>query len=258
MSNNQYNNRRSNYNNNYNSNYNNNGYRNNRNNGNNYRNNRNYQGNGRSNFNRNSNFQSNSNRNNRSNRSQTRDFLLTPKPPLSYEAKKDKQKRAKIKWNAVNLNFEAELPIYDDTTMEDYLRTVREFYSLTGTHQHLTNDASVDGTTAIFQQALRGQASMSFQFQLQQLQNGRATSYNELRIAIQETSTMILGHDAHENQLNYLKFTKKPRELTIDEWFWRILNINLSLPYMSADGEQPLRARTLLKEVVMKNIPPAL
>ena len=99
---------------------------------------------------------------------------------------------------------------------------------------------------------------MSFQFQLQQLQNGRAKSYNELRIAIQETSIMILGHDTDENQLNYLKFTKKPKELTIDEWFRRILNINLSLPYISADGEQPLRARTLLKEVVMKNIPPAL
>ena len=207
MSNNQYNNRRNNYNNNYNNN--NNGYGNNRRNGNYYNNNnRNYQGNRRSNFNRNSNFYSNSNRNNRSNRSQNREFLLTPKPPLTYETKADKQKRAKLKWHALNMNFEAELPIYDDTSMEDYLRTVREFYSLTASHDHLQHNAYTAGATSMFKQALRGQANMTFQFQLEQLPAQTATTFNELAEAIKETTIMIVGHDAHHNQVSSLKKTK--------------------------------------------------
>ena len=183
MSNNQYSNRRSNYNNSYN----NNGYRNNRQNGNYYHNNnRNYQGNRRSNFNRNSNFNSNSNRNNRNNRSQTREFLLTPKRPLTYEVKPDKGKRVKIKWNAINLNFEAELPIYDDTSMEDYLRTIREFYSLTASHEYLRHNDYAAGTTAILKQSLRGQANMTFQFHLRQLPTQTATTFDEIREALQE------------------------------------------------------------------------
>ena len=193
------------------------------------------------------------NRNNRNNNTfRSPIFALTPKPPMTYESGRDKQKRQKIEWTIEDIYYRTELPIYDDTSMEDYLRIVREFYALVGERPQLTDNAIAAGTASIFRQALRGQASMTFQFAIQQLPNQRPQSFQDVIDCVTETSVNILGHEAHTNQIAYLRDTKKPRALTIDEWFRRIMNINMCLPYM-ARGERPWQATRILKEIVTPN-----
>ena len=102
--------------------------------------------------------------------------------------------------------------------MEDYIRTIREFYALIAERLQLTDDAIAIGTAGIFRQALRDQASMSFQFALQQLPNQASRNFQEVVTCIAKTSIQVLGHEAHMNQVAYLRDTKKPRLMTIDEW----------------------------------------
>lgn len=111
------------------------------------------------------------------------------------------------------------------------------------------------GAASIFRQAFRDQASMTFQYASQQLPNQVPHSYQDVVNCISDTSLDGLGHDAHTNQIAYLRDTKEPRSMTIDEWFRRTMNINLCLPYMAED-EKPWTSTQLLKDVVTPNIPP--
>ena len=81
---------------------------------------------------------------------------------MTYKSGKDKQKTTIVEWTIEYLFYRAELPTFDDTSMEDYLWTVKEFYTLVGERPQLTNNAIATGTASIFRQALRDQAIMIF------------------------------------------------------------------------------------------------
>ena len=74
---------------------------------------------------------------------------------------------------------------------------------------------------------------------------------------LNETSKEILGQDAFDNQMEYLKKTKKPKKLSVDEWLKSIRNINGALPYINMD-EDKMNDKTLIRDVILLNIPPAV
>ena len=49
---------------------------------------------------------------------------------------------------------------------------------------------------------------------------------------VEDTTKAILGMNAYDNQVEYLKTMKKPRKLSVDEWMRRIQNINFYLVNM--------------------------
>ena len=54
---------------------------------------------------------------------------MTP-PPMSYNLKPDKQIRAKVSWKIGKTEEEEKLPVYDDTSNEDLLRTENSYQIL--------------------------------------------------------------------------------------------------------------------------------
>jgi len=65
-----------------------------------------------------------------------------------------------------------------------------------------------------------------------------------------------LGVNALDNQIEYLKETKKPEKMSVKQWINRIKNINSYLPLMALEFV-PLTEKQLITEVISKNIPSA-
>ena len=75
-----------------------------------------------------------------------------------------------------------------------------------------------------------------------------------MKQVIKSTTNAILGTNAYDNQIEYLKTTKKPKKLSADEWMRRIQNINLHLVNMEEDA-QMLTDKEIIKEIIILNIP---
>ena len=128
------------------------GYSNNRGNGRGYgrfNNNNNNSGRGRG-FRRNRFNNNNNNRNNNKNNNLPDEAL----PPLTYDAKPDKQNRVKVEWKygrGVNLRRESEkIAVYDDTAKEDYLRTLAEYREILIDYPYLAEDGEATTACRIF------------------------------------------------------------------------------------------------------------
>eukprot|EP00957_Ditylum_brightwellii_P204779 15340837-Ditylum_brightwellii.AAC.1 len=64
----------------------------------------------------------------------------------------------------------------------------------------------------------------------------------------------ICGEDAYDAQVNYLKYTKKPEDMTMLQWLKRIKVNNRMLPCLKPSGKQ-LMIKELNKYVILENIP---
>eukprot|EP00957_Ditylum_brightwellii_P078330 5955975-Ditylum_brightwellii.AAC.1 len=64
----------------------------------------------------------------------------------------------------------------------------------------------------------------------------------------------ICGKDAYNSQVNYLKFTKKPDDMTMSQWLKRVKAINRILPCLKPSSKQ-LTIKELNKYVISENIP---
>ena len=85
----------------------------------------------------------------------------------------------------------------------------------------------------------------------------RVADQDMLNAAIAETSRAILGQLAYDNQIDYLRQTRKPKKMNVEEWIYRIKNINNYIPAIDS-GEMPMMDRQLVREGVMQNIPQAM
>jgi len=64
----------------------------------------------------------------------------------------------------------------------------------------------------------------------------------------------VCGEDAYDAQVNHLKYTKKPEDMTMSQWLKRIEAINRMLPRLKPSGKQ-LTIEELNKYVISENIP---
>ena len=77
--------------------------------------------------------------------------------------------------------------------------------------------------------------------------NGDVIDTNaSLKEVNEATTSAILGLNAHDNLIEYLKTTKKPKKLSVDEWILCIQNINLHLVNI-ANGTRLLADREIIK-----------
>ena len=105
------------------------------------------------------------NGNNRRNNNRNNNCELLPElapPPLAYNGKPDEQIRQKIEWRRGNSKLTEKLPIYDDTTTEDYIQTVRAFPNLRRDYVYLGEDGGATMAAQIFIKCLQGSALNSF------------------------------------------------------------------------------------------------
>ena len=103
---------------------------------------------------------------------------------------------------------------------------------------------------------MKGEARATYTEKIDELPDG-LTSMDTLLDVLNNTSIEILGQDAFDNQMEYLKKTKKPKKLSVDKWLKRIRNINGALPYINMD-EDKMSDRTLIRDVIMPNVPPSV
>ena len=71
---------------------------------------------------------------------------------------------------------------------------------------------------------------------------------------VENTTEAILGANAYDNQVEYLKTTKKPRKISVDKWMRRIQNINLHLANTENEATM-LTDRKLIKQIIIPNLP---
>ena len=203
---------------------------------------------------RRSRFNNNNNRNSNKNNDLPKEALL----PLTYETKPDKQIRTKIEWQhgrGSNSRTESEkISVYDDTAKEDYLRTLAGYREILNDHPYLKEDDEATTACRIFKKCLKGAARDSASEAISEINDGTIDSNEALEEVISATTNAILGNHAYDNQVEYLRNTKKPKKLTADDWMRRIRNINMHLANMGEDARK-LTDKELIKDVIIPNIP---
>ena len=178
-------------------------------------------------------------------------------PPLTYDAKPDKQNRIKIEWThgrGVNARTESEkVAEYDDTAKEDYLRTLAQFKEILLDYPYLQSNNEAPTACRIFKRCLKGSAKESYSRAVAGVNRGTINTNLQLEEVVEEITNRILGRNAYDNQIEYLRTTKKPRKLTVNEWIQRIQNINLHLVNMERDATL-LTDREIIKDIIMPNL----
>ena len=186
-------------------------------------------------------------------------------PPMSYVAKPNKQNITKVSWKIGKNEDEEKLAVYDDTSNEDYLRTLIEFRQVIEENVELKENKNIAQIIKMFRKVLKGSAKTSFIALVTEAEEAikaeeeidNVFTYKELDGVINQTTYEILGHDAFDNQIEYLKNTKKLRNLSVDEWMKRIRTINFAIKYM-ADDARYLSERELIRDVILPNLPPLI
>ena len=200
----------------------------------------------------------NNNQSNNKNKNNKNNLPKEALPPMTYEAKPDKQNRIKIiqtHGRAATATTESEkIAVYDDTAKEDYLRTLAEYREILLDYPHLQTDLEATTTCRILKRCLKGSAKNSCSRVVAGVNNGVIDTNEVLKLVIEETTSAILGLNAHDNQIEYLRTAKKPRKLSVEQWMRRIQNINLHLVNMEK-GAKLLTDRELIKEVIIPNLP---
>ena len=201
----------------------------------------------------------NNNNNNRSNKNNN--VPNESLPPLTYDTKPDKQIRTKVEWQHgrnSNIRTESEkIAVYEDTAKEDYLRTLAAYREILNDYPYLKEDEEAATACRIFKKCLKGAARDSVSQAISETNEGTIDTNEALEDVIWETTHAILGNYAHDKQVEYLKATKKPRKLTVDEWLRRIRNINTQLENMDRE-ETKLTDKELIKEVILPNVPASI
>ena len=160
----------------------------------------------RNRFNNNGNNRNqNQNQNNYNNNNNNINLPEEALPPMTYEAKPDKQNRMKIKWThgqGANLRTENEkLAVYDDTANGDYLRTLAEYREVLINYPHLQQDANATTACRIFKKCLKGSAKNSCSRAVATMNGSIIDTNAHLEVVIEETTSTILGINAYDNQL---------------------------------------------------------
>ena len=86
------------------------------------------------------------------------------------------------------------------------------------------------------------------------LTDGVPADEAQLKQIVSKFTSQILGSEAYENQLTYLKTVKKPRKLEVFEWLTRIQNIIYILPFLDLD-RSILTDEEVIRDIVLPNIP---
>ena len=182
---------------------------------------------------------------------------------MTYETKKDTQIRLKITWTVGGTEYSEKVPIYADTNPEDFIRTVSDFRILLDDNPSTLGANRYAGVAStVFRKMLKDSARTTYTGIVNDLPEPtagqhRVSDQETLEETIAEATRAILGQSAYNNQIDYLRLTKKPKKLSIDEWMRRIKNINNCIPVIDPN-ETAMTEGQFVREVVLPNIPQTL
>mmetsp|Transcript_57964 Transcript_57964/g.67648 ORF Transcript_57964/g.67648 Transcript_57964/m.67648 type:complete len:302 (+) Transcript_57964:88-993(+) len=172
-------------------------------------------------------------------------------PPLKYNGTKDLEKVTSVKLEftlktgeLIKVSFSK----YTDEVHEILLLLIREYKDKVKTydlHNLLTDEQVFD----MFRRCLGGDALDTWDGLITSKTKNK-TNFDNAMLELVET---LMGEDAGEEQLLYLRETKKPSELKVQSWIRRMKAINAYLPSL---GETALTELELVR-IITQRIPRA-
>ena len=173
--------------------------------------------------------------------------------PLRYSTVIDSDKIATIKQEFKLSDGEVvklEIPKFNNESDEYLLLTLREFNDMTVTYDLFTllNGAKVYDR---FRRCLSGDALDTWNG----LIVGKTKDATNFKTAQLEMVETLIGDEAHDDQVEYLKDTRKPHDMDASKWIQRMKTINSYLPTLK-DGASSLTEIQLVK-IITKNVPKA-
>jgi len=176
--------------------------------------------------------------------------------PMKYLHSEKKRDTATLYITFNSKDHKKYIPIYKDSTEEDFLETIQEFKTLLVNYPTmLEDDQQVANSQLQFQDCLRGETLRDYKRITQEYSVYTTPSKEENFASILwELTSEVMGDRASQDQMAYLRRTNKPRSLTVKKWISRIQNINALLPHMS-EGSNALTKEQMIEEVIVPNIP---
>lgn len=173
--------------------------------------------------------------------------------PLRYSTVIDSDKIATIKQEFKLSDGEVvklEIPKFNNESDEYLLLTLREFNDMTVTYDLFTllNGSKVYDR---FRRCLSGDALDTWNG----LIVGKTKDSTNFKTAQLELVETLIGDEAHDDQVEYLKDTRKPHDMDVSKWIQRMKTINSYLPTLK-DGASSLTEVQLVK-IITKNVPKA-
>jgi len=154
-------------------------------------------------------------------------------------------------------HIKLKIPQYCDSDDEIYLRTINQFTGMVKDYDlHANENGGTRGVYRKFRRCLDGDALETFdEISRDDLDNpNNNLDEDDFNLHLLTLSEAILGEHAFENEVEYLRNTKKPKGMPSYKWIRRIKNINANLERMSGNATK-MTENELVKYVISPNIP---
>jgi len=170
---------------------------------------------------------------------------------MSYLPRDSKLSSTRIKLDKSDKKgIEVKIYKFSGGSEEDLLTFLHEFEEAVKSEDMLTEEYSTK-IYHTFKQVIRGPAANWWECILQSRRKKLLTKFEK---EIGELTGAMLLKDPVERQIKYLQMTKKPKQLTMQEWVEQIETINEYLPRM--DPEQTkLTNKQIIHQILLENIP---
>jgi hypothetical protein len=171
--------------------------------------------------------------------------------PMLYIPKESKLTYTKIKLDKKEeKGVEVKVYKFSGGSEEDFLLFLHEFEEAVKS-EDMWVEEYITEIYRKFRHVIRGPAASQWEKVLQ----GRAKkTLANFERQLKELTEVMLYKDPAERQIQYLHETKKPIQLSVQEWIYRIEVINEYLPRMDPD-QAKLTDKQIIHRVLAKNIP---
>ena len=148
------------------------------------------------------------------------------------------------------------IPVYENGSDEELLRTLREFADMVRDYNFLANNVFVSNAYEFFSTTVKGQAKETWNSVLSDPTVAPAGQRDVAAWNAQQAAFLIemIGSEGYNNQLEYLRSTKKPREMKVRRWVRRVKTINTYLELLDPTRAR-LTDRQIVEYVIAPNIP---
>ena len=174
--------------------------------------------------------------------------------PISYESS-FLEKEKKVAQKFTKDGEEIRVSLYEfsndgEQSAELLLALIQNFDNMVTTYD-LFNTLSVTKVIDRFRRCLSGTALQDWDLIRQAAPNNTQANFLNCKFSLIEE---VMDIDVAEDTINYLKRTKKPRDLCVKKWIKRMRLINSYVPQME-NGAVLLTEQELIKECIRPNYP---
>ena len=122
------------------------------------------------------------------------------------------------------------VPIYDGLSDQElFLITINEFPILMDSFPAMVSNANINKTINSFRECIHSDAK---RYVNQIVTTGNTATEDTFNNEVLELTENIIGEEAHEDQVAYLRRTAKPHGRSLQAWIQHIQHINGLLPHM--------------------------